>query len=156
MISFPQRDILPHQSISPVDSWSSRSVQIPPRPTWIFGTVQAWTQSASCYSRYANGSLSCTAACWPSPLQPPLRRRIGLDRRSRLSRLRACDILWLFDFRLLQQYLPSPEVSWFLDQFVGCILPCPSISALWHRSLFWVPVFGLTGKSKRNLIHALK
>src|SRR6202035_2832126 len=33
---------------------------------------------------------------------------------------------------------------------------CPSISALWHRSHFWVPVFGLTGKSKRNLIHALK
>ena len=32
----------------------------------------------------------------------------------------------------------------------------PSISALWHRSHFWVPVFGLTGKSKRNLIHALK
>src|SRR5258708_19322967 len=37
-----------------------------------------------------------------------------------------------------------------------CILPCPSISALWHRSHFWVPVFGLTGKSKRNLINVRK
>jgi len=27
---------------------------------------------------------------------------------------------------------------------------------IWHRSHFWVPVFGLTGKSKRNLINALK
>src|SRR6266481_3715478 len=30
------------------------------------------------------------------------------------------------------------------------------LATIWHRSHFWVPVFGLTGKSNRNLINVLE
>jgi hypothetical protein len=46
-----------------------------------------------------------------------------------------------------------------LPKHLGSISKRParfSSSHNMHRSHFWVPVFGLTGKSKRNLINALK
>src|SRR6266446_6404131 len=46
-----------------------------------------------------------------------------------------------------------------LPKHLGSISKSPRgsrLATIWHRSHFWVPVFGLTGKSKSNLINALK
>src|SRR6266446_8898182 len=46
-----------------------------------------------------------------------------------------------------------------LPKHLGSISKSPRgsrLATIWHRSHFWVPVFGLTGKSNRNLINVLE